>query len=81
MLPERTEELLRAIDGSPSARDLLLGGGTALALRIAHRRSAALDFAFASQRLPRRKIDKLLNELRSGHEVEVKVLIASARRR
>ncbi|HEV2441532.1 MAG TPA: nucleotidyl transferase AbiEii/AbiGii toxin family protein [Steroidobacteraceae bacterium] len=69
MLPERTEKLLRAIDGSPSASNLLLVGGTALALRIAHRRSADLDFVFASQRLPRRKIDKLLNELRTRHRV------------
>lgn len=69
MLPESTERLLRVIDGSPSAGDLFLAGGTALALRIAHRRSADLDFAFASQRLPRRKIDKLLGELRTGHEV------------
>lgn len=69
MLPERTEKLLRAIDGSPFASDLLLVGGTALALRIAHRTSADLDFAFASQRLPLRKIDKLLDELRTGHEI------------
>ena len=69
MLPERTENLLRAIDGSPSASDLLLVGGTAMALRIAHRKSADLDFAFGSQRLPRRKIDKLLDELRANHDV------------
>ncbi len=69
MLPERTEKLLHAIDGLPAADDLLLVGGTALALRIAHRASADLDFAFASRRLPRRKIDKLLDELRAGHDV------------
>lgn len=70
MLPEPTEKLLRAIDGSPGASGLLLVGGTALALRIAHRRSADLDFAFASQRLPHRKIDKLLDELRADHDVD-----------
>jgi hypothetical protein len=69
VLPGRTEKLLRAIDGAPSAGDLLLVGGTALALRIAHRRSADLDFAFPAQRLPRRKVDNLLDELRSAHEV------------
>lgn len=69
MLPERTESLLRAIDGFPSASDLLLVGGTALALRIAHRKSADLDFAFGSPRLPRRKIDKVLDELRADHDV------------
>lgn len=31
--------------------------------------SADLDFAFGSQRLPRRKIDKLLDELRADHDV------------
>lgn len=69
MLPERTERLLRAVDGHPSASGLLLAGGTALALRIAHRSSADLDFAFTSQRLPRRKIDRLLDELRPGYDV------------
>lgn len=69
MLPASTEERLRAIDGCPSASDLLLVGGTALALRIAHRVSADLDFAFASARLPRRRINKLLDELRALHEV------------
>lgn len=68
MLPERTEKLLRAIDGYPRAKDLLLVDGTALALRISHRRSADLDFAFTSQRLPRRYIDELLAELRGEHE-------------
>ncbi len=69
MLPERTENLLRVIDGYPRAEGLLLVGGTALALRIRHRRSADLDFAFASQRLPRRNIDRLLDELRAEHDV------------
>jgi len=69
VLPERTETLLRAIDGCAAASGLLLVGGTALALRIAHRRSADLDFAFASLRLPRRKLDELLGELRTGHDV------------
>ena len=69
MLPDHTEKLLRAIDGYPSASDLLLVGGTAMSLRVAHRRSADLDFAFTSQRLPGRKIDNLLDELRSERHV------------
>lgn len=77
MLPEPTERLLRAIDGSPSARDLLLVGGTALALRIAHRKSADLDFAFGYMRLPRRKVDKLLDELRANHEVSPMANVAA----
>lgn len=77
MLPERTEELLRAIDRDPRAEDLLLVGGTALALRIAHRRSADLDFALTSQRLPGRKIDKLLDRLRSAHDVAAMANVAA----
>ncbi|MGH8295971.1 MAG: nucleotidyl transferase AbiEii/AbiGii toxin family protein [Steroidobacteraceae bacterium] len=77
MLPERTEKLLRAIDGSPSAGGLLLVGGTALALRISHRRSAELAFAFSSRRLPRRKIDQLLEELRGGHDVMAMANVAA----
>ncbi len=69
MLPERTNKLLRAIDGHRAAGGLLLVGGTALALRIAHRKSADLDFAFASQRLPRRRIDSLLDDLRAERDV------------
>lgn len=69
VLPERTEALLRTIDACPAAAGLLLVGGTALAMHIAHRRSADLDFAFASQRLPRRKVDQLLDEMRPGHDV------------
>jgi len=69
VLPERTESLLHALGGCRSANDLLLVGDTALTLRIGHRRSADLDFAFVSPRLPRRKIDKLLDELRTRYHV------------
>lgn len=77
MLPARTEKLLHAIDGYPSASGLLLVGGTAMSLRIAHRRSADLDFAFASQRLPRQKIDKLLDGLRTAHDVRPMANVAA----
>jgi hypothetical protein len=69
-LPEATERLLRAIDALPAAKGLVLAGGTALALRIGHRRSADLDFVFTAQRLPRRRLDALLAALRSTHSVE-----------
>lgn len=65
------------MDGHPSASGLLLAGGTALALRIAHRSSADLDFVFTSQRLPRRRIDKLLDELRPGHDVMAMANVAA----
>ena len=71
VLPDSTERLLRAIDTHPSATGLLLVGGTALALRIGHRRSADLDFAFVAPRLPRKRIAGLLEVLRPAHRIEV----------
>ncbi|HVC30856.1 MAG TPA: nucleotidyl transferase AbiEii/AbiGii toxin family protein [Steroidobacteraceae bacterium] len=79
MLPEPTERLLRTIDVNPSAKDLLLVGGTALTLRIAHRRSADLDFAFSSKQLPRRRIDGLLDDLRAEHEIIALANVAAER--
>lgn len=69
-LPDGTAKLLRAIDALPAAKGLVLAGGTALALRIAHRRSADLDFVFAAARLPGKRIDALLDALRKRHDVK-----------
>jgi hypothetical protein len=68
-LPEGTERLLHAIDALPSARGLVLAGGTALALRVCHRRSADLDFVFATQRLPTRRVKSVLDSLRTSRSV------------
>lgn len=68
-LPESTERLLRAIDRSTSARGLVLAGGTALALRIEHRRSGDLDFVFPRKQLPQRRVALLLETLRRAHSV------------
>ena len=68
-LPESTERLLRAIDGLRASRGLVLGGGTALALRLGHRRSADLDFVFGIPRLPRRRIATLVEAVREHHRV------------
>lgn len=65
------------MDGHSCASGLLLAGGTALALRIEHRSSADLDFVFTSPRLPRRRIDKLLDELRRGYEVAAMANVAA----
>jgi len=69
-LPESTERLLRDIDALPLSEGLILAGGTALALRIEHRRSADLDFVFPSDRLPRKRVARLLDRLRQAHSVE-----------
>ncbi|HEX7080429.1 MAG TPA: nucleotidyl transferase AbiEii/AbiGii toxin family protein [Gammaproteobacteria bacterium] len=69
-LPAGTERLLRAIDASRHAEGLILAGGTALALRIAHRLSADLDFVFPAERLPRKRVARLLDELGRSHSVE-----------
>jgi len=69
-LPEATARLLGVLDGMPEADGLVLGGGTALALHIAHRRSEDLDFVFAATTLPRRRLSRLLTRLRDNHEVQ-----------
>lgn len=69
-LPASTERLLRAIDALPAAAGLILAGGTGMALRIAHRLSADLDFVFPARRLPRKRVARLLDELSRSHSVE-----------
>lgn len=54
-----------------------MAGGTALALRIGHRRSADLDFVFKAQRLPRKRLDALLAALRSTHSVKPMANVAA----
>jgi hypothetical protein len=68
-LPAATERVLHAIDGLGASRGLVLGGGTALALRLGHRRSADLDFVFDAPRLPKRRIATLVGALREHHRV------------
>lgn len=76
-LPESAERLLRTMDSLPAAGRLVLAGGTGLALRIAHRASADLDFVFSSTKLPRRRIANLITALRRDHRVEVLPNIAA----
>lgn len=76
-LPEATARLLGELDRLPGVDELVLGGGTALALHIAHRRSEDLDFVFAAQSLPRRRIKALLDRLREHHDVHVMPNVAA----
>jgi len=52
LLPEATRALWLKLRDEPLLKGGILIGGTALTLRIGHRRSEDLDFAFLSQRLP-----------------------------
>jgi predicted nucleotidyltransferase component of viral defense system len=59
-LPPETARLWRRLRAEPLLRGFVLVGGTALAMRIGHRSSEDLDFAYvAGQSLPRRVLDRL----------------------
>lgn len=59
LLPETTKKLWLELRDEPLLAGGILIGGTALALRIGHRRSEDLDFAFLSDRLPKTAINLL----------------------
>lgn len=61
-LPDNTRAVFERIRALPQIAGFVLVGGTALALRLAHRLSEDLDFMAAS-RLDRRAIDEILNAL------------------
>jgi predicted nucleotidyltransferase component of viral defense system len=62
-LPPRTEALFRVLSRLPDMRGYTLVGGTALALRLAHRLSEDLDFAMEDKRLDRRAIRRVIGAL------------------
>ncbi len=68
-----TEDALHLFDvlaSSPELQGLTLIGGTALALQINHRISLDFDFASFEEKIPIRKIDPLVNQLKAdGHRV------------
>jgi hypothetical protein len=76
-LPEATERLLYAADALPSARGLVLAGGTALALRLHHRISGDLDFVFGTERLPQKRVKLLLDALKTSRRVEPMANVAA----
>ena len=62
LLPESTRNLWLKLLEEPLLKDAILIGGTALTLRIGHRRSEDLDFAYLSEKLPSAAISLLLRK-------------------
>ncbi len=56
LLDNKRQELLQQL--SPFLKDFVLGGGTALALQLAHRKSFDFDF-FSLSEIPRQLLEKL----------------------
>lgn len=61
-LPAETRQLWSALMQEPLLQGFVLIGGTALTLRIGHRLSEDLDFAYLGFQLPKQRL-KLLSEL------------------
>lgn len=61
MLRPDTERVWRCLEHQSALAGFVLVGGSALALRIAHRVSEDLDFAWTEARLPRARLDALLH--------------------
>jgi hypothetical protein len=59
VLPAETDRVWDFLKDQPALAGFVLIGGTALALRIHHRRSEDLDFAFPEDRLPRTRLEAL----------------------
>jgi hypothetical protein len=68
MLPPATEAVWALLRSAPELAGFTLIGGTALALRIAHRASEDLDFVWLGATLPRLKIRQALERVeKAGH--------------
>lgn len=59
-LPEQTRRVFDQLAGNPLLRDFTLIGGTALALRIGHRRSEDLDFWIPAERMDKSLISDVV---------------------
>lgn len=70
MLPAKTKDVFAQLSRVPEIGKFILVGGTALTLRIRHRLSEDLDFAYRDDKLPRRLIDKIVNRLRQTAKME-----------
>lgn len=57
MINEKTLAAWKAFEQDPRLAGFVLVGGTALSLRIQHRDSEDLDFAFTSPLLPKRRVE------------------------
>ena len=64
-LPADTRRLWERLRQEPLLRGFVLIGGTALTLRIGHRISEDLDFAYLDAALPRQRLALLVKNLRS----------------
>lgn len=58
-LPPATRAIWRRLENEEALRGFILVGGTALSLRIGHRESEDLDFAFPDMKLPTRRLEVL----------------------
>jgi hypothetical protein len=73
-LHPQTQQVFASLAASQQAKGMLLIGGTALALHIAHRQSNDLDFLFVESngKLPTGQIDRLIWHLRAeGHRADL----------
>lgn len=71
MLPPATERVWNFLKEQPALAGFVLVGGSALALRIRHRLSEDLDFAFPELKLPRTRLELLLLQaLEAGHNFQ-----------
>lgn len=71
LLPPATERVWNFLKDQRWLAGFVLVGGSALALRIGHRLSEDLDFAFPDLKLPRGRLDALLKEAgKSGFDFQ-----------
>jgi predicted nucleotidyltransferase component of viral defense system len=71
-LPAATQALFKRLAAEPLMEELVLVGGSALALQIGHRRSEDLDFALLGPKLPAARINALIAALETeGREVSL----------
>jgi len=71
-LPPPTRALFERLTDETLLEDMLLVGGSALALQIGHRLSEDLDFATLKPKLPTARLDTLMATLEAeGHQVSL----------
>lgn len=71
MLPAATEHVWHYLKEQRLLGGFVLVGGSALALRIRHRLSEDLDFAFPELKLPRTRLEALLRQAaEAGHDFQ-----------
>jgi hypothetical protein len=66
LLPPETERVWNFVKRQPALTGFVLVGGSALAIRIAHRRSEDLDLAYPQNQLPRVRLEAFLRVASEG---------------